>query len=273
MALEIKWQKVEPKPLTANGGSNGYVYVSDVKGFKIRQKVKISATGLETIQLDIINVYPNYLVVGNFENKRPVDVSAYTTALSASISADEQEKKYITHKEIIQYVYDAEPINAIRTHNVDEEGNSYNVQNPLPVQLSDGSINIGTVNGQLEVQLSHMDNVPDVGDVADSVQVGDGTTTIKVDEQNRSISSNRYEKLLGLLANSNWMKNANFEAINPIFDGDLATLEYMQDNAIIGRAFFTFVIDNNWNIVLEKYINNPNGAILLDDDGSELFLD
>jgi hypothetical protein len=36
------------------------------------------------------------------------------------------------------------------------------------------------VNGELEVQLSHQDNVPNLGDVADSVRVGDGTNVLKV---------------------------------------------------------------------------------------------
>ena len=51
---------------------------------------------------------------------------------------------------------------------------------PLYVQLSDGSIEIGTVNAELEVQLSHRDNDPESVDVHDSVRVGDGVETIEV---------------------------------------------------------------------------------------------
>ena len=116
------------------------MYVPDVKGFRIRQKIKLEATGLNAIYLDIINVYPDHLIVGNFENKQPANISAYTVALSANISADEQEKKYITQKEILQYVHEAEPINALRTHNVDEEGSSYNSENPLPIKSSENSL-------------------------------------------------------------------------------------------------------------------------------------
>ncbi len=65
---------------------------------------------------------------------------------------------------------------------VDESGviTGYSADKPLFVQLSDGSIEIGTVNAELEVQLSHQDDVPDTGDIADSVQIGDGTDTLEI---------------------------------------------------------------------------------------------
>lgn len=63
---------------------------------------------------------------------------------------------------------------------LDENGDAYSPTNPLAVQLSDGSVNIGTVNAEVEVQLSHIDNSPDAGDVADSVRIGDGVETLEV---------------------------------------------------------------------------------------------
>lgn len=54
----------------------------------------------------------------------------------------------------------------------DENGDAYSPSNPLHVQLSDGSVNIGTVNAELEVQLSRKDNDPDAGDVHDAVRIG-----------------------------------------------------------------------------------------------------
>lgn len=68
----------------------------------------------------------------------------------------------------------------MRTHAVDWLGRSYSRSNPVPVELSDGSISIGTVNAELEVQLSHQDNVPDIGDVHDSVRIGDGIHTLEI---------------------------------------------------------------------------------------------
>jgi hypothetical protein len=172
MALEKKWLKVDPKPFTADGGENGYVYLSNVKGFRIRQRVLLKATGLPNIEADIINVYPDRLIIGHYEEKRPVDISAYTVALSATVEASEQDKQFVSQKDLISFVHEREGINAIRVFNVDEEGKPYNETNPLFVRLSDGSISIGTVNAEIEVQLSRKDGAPDSGDVHDSVRIG-----------------------------------------------------------------------------------------------------
>lgn len=63
---------------------------------------------------------------------------------------------------------------------VNLDGTQNSPENPLYVQLSDGSINIGTVNAELEVQLSHKANDPDAGDVADSVRIGDGVEEMAI---------------------------------------------------------------------------------------------
>lgn len=70
-----------------------------------------------------------------------------------------------------------EALDAKRVTLVNEDGDAgvgSSPDKPLHVQLSDGSINVGTVNAELEVQLSHKDNDPDNGDVHDSVRLGDG---------------------------------------------------------------------------------------------------
>jgi len=76
-----------------------------------------------------------------------------------------------------------ENIDAKRVTIVDENGEAglgSTPEKPINVKLSDGSISIGTVNGELEVQLSHKDNVADPGDVADSVRIGDGVNEAKI---------------------------------------------------------------------------------------------
>lgn len=82
-----------------------------------------------------------------------------------------------------------------------------------------------------------------------------------------------YEKLFPLLTNANWMNLADFEAVNPVFSGDTATLEYKQDGATIGRGIFRYVNDEDWDLTLEKYINDADGSIIQDDDDTDLFLD
>jgi hypothetical protein len=152
------------------------------------------------------------------------------------------------------------------------DGTEISVDNPLEVRLSDGSINIGSVNAELEVALSHMDNTPDAGDVADSVRIGDGVTELAIDPLNRSISVNKYEKLIGLLTNANWMNLGNFDQVIPLVVGNLTTLDYYEDGYIIGQALFTFNTDLDWNIVLKRYINDDDGSWLQDDDDTPFTL-
>lgn len=84
-----------------------------------------------------------------------------------------------TRNTIIQSEHE-DDADAKRVLIVDELGNFNSPENPLFVQLSDGSVNIGTVNAELEVQLSHIDNDPDAGDVADSVRIGDGVEIAEI---------------------------------------------------------------------------------------------
>lgn len=63
----------------------------------------------------------------------------------------------------------------------DESGTPYSPSNPLHVQLSDGSVNIGTVNADLDVQLDHTGATPD------SVQIGDGTETLSINTDNEAL--------------------------------------------------------------------------------------
>lgn len=86
----------------------------------------------------------------------------------------------------------AKPVNLIHQHEhedaalarrvllVDKLGEAIDTSNPVPVVLTDGSINIDTIDAQIAVALSHLDGNPDSGDVADSVRIGDGTYELKV---------------------------------------------------------------------------------------------
>lgn len=90
-----------------------------------------------------------------------------------------------TRNTIIQSEHE-DDADAKRIVMVDSLGNFNSEDNPLFVQLTDGSITIGTVNAELEVQLSHLDNDPDAGDVHDSVRIGDGVKEITATEYGSS---------------------------------------------------------------------------------------
>lgn len=116
-----------------------------------------------------------------------------------------------------------------------------------------------------------------------SVTGADNSTSEEAEETLSDISNTldnlntftqaRYELFFPLLANANWMKLGDFDNITPSFGVNQATLQYNQNNAILGRAIIDFTSVNDWEINLERYLNDDDGAILQDDDDSSLNLD
>jgi hypothetical protein len=176
MAIERKWPSIPPRLLTADGGTQGQVQLADTRGIKVKQRVVLSAVALPDLAVEVKRVLSDTLLIvgaiGKPIHDRSVNLSAYTTAAGAFIYAEEQDKAALTLEDRLYATYDQEPTVAWRTVLVDQLGRYYETANPLPVRLSDGSINIGTVNAELEVQLSHLDDTPNLGDVHDSVRVG-----------------------------------------------------------------------------------------------------
>ena len=180
---ERRYRAVSSQTFTVDGTVHGVVTIANTINFKVKQKVILTASGQSNIELQIQQVLSDtQFVVGPIGSKiQDVhDISAYTTAASAAVFLNEQQRPVIPEQEITRIIYEEEPTLAHRNVLVDWLGNYYTIDNPLPVQLSDGSIEIGTVNAELEVQLSHIDDYPDVGDVHDSVRVGDGTDLLEI---------------------------------------------------------------------------------------------
>ena len=165
-----------------NGGVDGLITVASTKKFKVKSSVVISATSLPNLTLEIKRVIDKttFLVGPSGSINLRSDLSLYTILLSASVTHHEQVRPKVPKPDQDFASYETEPTLARRVILVDEWGEFYDPANPLSVQLSDGAINIGTVNAEVEVQLSHKDNTPDLGDVADSVRVGDGINELKV---------------------------------------------------------------------------------------------
>lgn len=202
MAREKFFAAVAAVALTDNGAVNGTITVAvgDTTGFKVKHNAILSSGTQPNLLVEIKQV-PNTSTIivgptGEGINTR-IDVSAYLLADTAMIEFPAQRRASIPLQEIDRAVYEEEPAVAVRVIAIDKDGNpgiggtsDINIaevagsppsaSNPLPVQLTDGSVNIGTVNAEIEVQLSHQDNVPDAGDVADSVQVGDGTNILGI---------------------------------------------------------------------------------------------
>lgn len=176
--FEKRLPAVSVRAFTSDGNTLGRISTTQAQDFKVKQQVTLNSNTAGLIRLEVKRVESaTVLYVGPIStpiNARS-DISNYLLADSASIQADEQPRPNIPEQEIERLTYEEEPTVARRTVLVDALGNKYSDANPLPVQV-DGDINVGDIN----VRLSHLDNVPDPGDVADSIRVGDGTDILQI---------------------------------------------------------------------------------------------
>jgi hypothetical protein len=334
MAIERFWEKIGPVPLTADGTINGKITVEDTDCFKVKAFVllKSDTQGVQRFQIKrVISKTEMFLGPEKSKITSRSDLSIFRISENALVEQPEQEKVKLDQEDIDQATYEQEPTIARRSLLVDKGGNHYTVQNPFPVRLGDGDVNIGTVNAELEVQLSHKDNFPDPGDVRDTVNIVDGflirrfekinnvtyegladqgsltnqakwriTRTVKQpsgdlvtsiigDTTYDQIWDNRqflfpaitptdffdrkWEKILPILNNANFLKLCNYDSMIPSFAGDIATLNYFESGANIARIEIRYVHELDWDISLEAFINDSNGDILLDDDGTSLILE
>lgn len=180
---EKKFYSIPDTLLTADGTADGLVTVPSTYPYKVGMVVSLFSNTLQHRRLKIKRVISETEMYIGEEKTKINDysnLSAFLLTDAATITYEEQQRPVIDILEIQRQVYEEEPTVALRQHSVDWLGRPYDKTNPLPVQLSDGSINIGTVNAELEVQLSHEDNVPNEGDVADSVRVGDGSDVLQI---------------------------------------------------------------------------------------------
>jgi hypothetical protein len=157
--LEKRFYAVPPQAFTADGTTNGVITIAGeaCSLFKVKQKVILSANTLPNITLEIkeidsqdnIQVGPIAGTLGvsgqNTGISARTNISAYTVALGAAISADEQKRPAIDNIEIVRATYSEEPACAQRGILVDECGDTYNTDNPFPVAF-DGTVTLGDVS-------------------------------------------------------------------------------------------------------------------------------
>lgn len=140
MANERLWDSIGPIAFTANGGADGVVTLTSTQGLRVKQQVKIFSASQPTtdVKLEIKKVLSlTKAIIGPIETKGEFmsrhNLSAYLVSDSATLTVIEQKKSKPRPEDILQAVYEQEPVVAIRTHAVDELGNGYNDGNPLPV--------------------------------------------------------------------------------------------------------------------------------------------
>lgn len=167
--FERQWPAVLLSPITV---ANHVITVSSTAGLHTHATVVLSKPGEETKEYIVNKIYSDTeLSVAATKASFPVRVNP-TQFTGGTLAMPEQNRNPIASEYLMRAVYAEEPTVALRTVQVDRWGQFYTTDNPMPVQLSDGSINIGTVNAELEVQLSHLDDYPNTGDVHDSIRIG-----------------------------------------------------------------------------------------------------
>lgn len=150
MALEKAWGAVPATLFTADGTDAGIVTIADTAGFKVKGYAQITGNSpLGPIQVQIQRVIsPTQLIVGPVGSfispSKFTDISAYTVLLGSNISFPEQPKNKIKPDDIEQAVYESDPTVANRSVLVDQYGDFYSLNNPVPI-IFDGTVEIGEV--------------------------------------------------------------------------------------------------------------------------------
>lgn len=158
MAIEQKWPSVAPQLFTANGGAQGQITVADVRGFKVKQFVVIHSNTKPDIRVQIKRVVKKTgkITVGppsdqNSQGKSNLkaitDLTGYTVADSAYLYAEEQDKVKVKPDDQDIATYEQEPTVARRVVNVDQYGDFYDEDNPMPIAF-DGTVSVGNVTIQ-----------------------------------------------------------------------------------------------------------------------------
>lgn len=245
---------------------------------------------------------------GNIDAR--TDLSAYLVADSASIAANEQQRSKVPEQEIERLTYEEEPTVARRSVLVDKFGNKLDsvtdshgvnrlavdgmftaevdvqvdvdiegvydpVTNPDPDSIGlVGHTRSNPTNQTHQVQRQTakrgtVDTDTVSADVSLHDQSGNAYTTL-----NPLPTSSTYEKFFSLIAASKWMELANYTDVVPTFAGNDLTLTYKEEDAILGVAVVTnYTSLTNWDLKLSRYIDDDDGTVLQDDDGSFLNLD
>lgn len=180
---EKKFYTIPDATLTADGTTNGIITIPSTFQYKVGMIVSMFSLTESPRRLKIKRVISDtQMHLGEEKTKITEfsDLSAFLVSDTATVRFTEQPRPVIDILEIQRQVYEEEPTVAIRNHLVDWMGRSYDKANPVPVQLSDGSVNIGTVSAQIEVALTHKSDHPNAGDEPDSIRIGDGTNELKI---------------------------------------------------------------------------------------------
>lgn len=226
MAFEKQWGAIAPRSFTSDGTIRGVVTLSDTAGFWVKQKVAIGSNTQPQKEFQVkVVLSKTQLVVGPPDNKIQTtsDISGYTVALGAVISAGAQDKSQIPDKDHYWAIYAPDPIVADRVILVDEYGEYYTNENPLPIVI-DGTISIG------EVEV--------VGSNGNTIEPNsDGSLNVKQDGGFEIVN-------LGSAADKDW--DDMILARDPVTQ-DITSMTLKKSGAVVRTV--TMIYDDNENLV------------------------
>jgi hypothetical protein len=96
----------------------------------------------------------------------------------------------------------------------------------------------------------------------DQSAIGNVEDSLKTHVTN-NVDTTSITNLYNIINSSNWMKLAIYDEIETEVDDTTFTLNYKQDNHLIGRAIINYQDSKNWKIVLERYLLLESGEQLL----------
>jgi hypothetical protein len=151
MALEKRWEAIPSRAFVADGGINpanpGQITLATTIDFRVKQQVILTANSELSLELEVKEITSDTVMYvgapGSIANR--TDLTGFTVAASAQIFALEQVRPQIPEKEYNRAMFEEEPINAQRSILVDDFGNKYNSENPLPVDAQVKPVAIFTI--------------------------------------------------------------------------------------------------------------------------------
>jgi hypothetical protein len=178
LAIEGKWGEIPPISVASPSTGFGILIPITTSGFKVGMAVTLS-NNIRTANYIVAYVDHQKITLIN-DKKTFEDLSDFNPVNNGFIFSSEQPKPVVPIQDQDWNRWENGPILADRNIMVDEFGRFYNLNNPLPIQLAQGSVNIGVVEANVEVQLTHLDNWPEAGRIHDSIRIGDGVNLAKV---------------------------------------------------------------------------------------------
>jgi hypothetical protein len=140
MSIERLWEAVPAQIIAQNGPSLGSFKINGgtCGGFRVGMLVVFKGNTLPDLELKVKRISKDGTIfVGDKDTdiRRYSDISAYTVLLNSTVESPEQTKAPIPFEQHELAAFEREPVNAKRVLAVDDCGNAFGGNNPLPVSF------------------------------------------------------------------------------------------------------------------------------------------